>query len=151
MKMAALLREKKEELRGDWILKNSSYEKYACDILEFECQTKRYWDAIFNDIHIEIKKGKSIWLDEVRYSEILLEINEEARIDTLTIFLIPSTDKTYIKNICLVNTKKIIEFMNINHEWATILINRKKSVKRCLNCQQSMTIRDLKIISDFII
>ena len=60
------------KLNGPWISKNSGYEKEACLNLGFNCETKRYWDCEYVGSYIEIKKGKSIWLDEVRYCEIFM-------------------------------------------------------------------------------
>ena len=142
------------ELNGEWISKNSGYEKEACISLGFNCEKKRYWDCEYNGLYIELKKGKSIWLDEVRYCEIFMSDkidNEECKKETITMFLIPSKDKTKIKNIILIDTKKIIHFLKINTEWAERLLNRKKEVNRSLNCQQNMTINDLKSIADYII
>ena len=87
---------KMEDLRGSWISKNSGYENDLCIILGFNCQKERYWDCEYNDLYIEIKKGKSIWLDEVRYSEIFMGINDKCKQKTITIFLIPSKDKNKI-------------------------------------------------------
>lgn len=148
------LQEKKKELKGDWISKNSGYENEACINLGFNCETKRYWDSEYNGLYIEIKKGKSIWLDEVRYCEIFTsdEIeNEECKKETITMFLIPSKDKQRIENIILIDTVKLIQYLNINAEWAERLLIRKKETVRSLNCQQSMTIKDLKSIADYII
>jgi hypothetical protein len=148
------LQEKIKELNGEWISKNSGYEKEACINLGFTCETKRYWDCIFKGQYIEIKKGKSIWLDEVRYSEILMSSktdNEECKKETITMFLIPSKDKNKIDNIILIDTSKLIEFMNIDIKWAEMLLSRHKNIKRSLNCQQSMTVKDLKKIADYII
>ena len=69
------LQTKINELNGAWISKNSGYEKEACIKLGFKCETKRYWDCEYNGSYIEIKKGKSIWLDEVRYCEIFMSDN----------------------------------------------------------------------------
>jgi hypothetical protein len=148
------LQEKKKELLGDWISKNSGYENEACINLGFNCETKRYWDSEYNGLYIEIKKGKSIWLDEVRYCEIFMSDkseNEECKKETITMFLIPSKDKQRIENIILIDTVKLIQYLNINTEWAERLLIRKKETARSLNCQQSMTIKDLKSIADYII
>jgi len=70
--------------------------------LGFNYETKRYWDCEFNGSYIEIKKGRSIWLDEVRYSEIVLsdEVdNLECKEETITMFLIPSNDKEKIDKL----------------------------------------------------
>ncbi len=148
------LQEKKKELEGGWVSKNSGYENEACINLGFNCEKKRYWDSEYKGLYIEIKKGKSIWLDEVRYCEIFMSDkidNEECKKETITMFLIPSKDKKRIENIILIDTRKIIQFLNINTEWAERLLFRKNEIVRNLNCQQSMTIKDLKLIADYII
>ena len=66
-------------------------------------------------------------------------------------FLIPSKDKNRIENIILMDTQKIITFLKIDIEWAERLLIRNKETIRSLNCQQSMTIKDLKSIADYII
>ena len=132
------LQERIKFLKGDWIRKNSGYDEEACINLGFNCQTKRYWDCEYNGLYIEIKKGKSIWLDEVRYSEIYMKDNDECKKKTITIFLIPSKDKNKIENIIIIDTQKIIDFLQINTEWAKNLLSRRKIIRRSLNCQQSM-------------
>jgi len=153
-KLNHYLQYKIKELNGEWISKNSGYEKEACINLGFKCDTKRYWDCEYNGLYIELKKGKSIWLDEVRYCEIFMSDkidNEECKKETITIFMIPSKDKNKIENIIIIDTQKLIPFMKINTEWAEILLTRHKKTTRSLNCQQSMTIKDLKLIADYII
>jgi len=145
------LQERIKFLKGDWIRKNSGYDEEACINLGFNCQTKRYWDCEYNGLYIEIKKGKSIWLDEVRYSEIYMKDNDECKKKTITIFLIPSKDKNKIENIIIIDTQKIIDFLQINTEWAKNLLSRRKIIRRSLNCQQSMTIKDAKSIADYIV
>lgn len=153
-KLNSYLQDKINDLNGEWIKKNSGYEKEACINLGFNCQKKRYWDCEYDGLYIEIKKGKSIWLDEVRYCEIFMSDkmdNEECKKETITIFLIPSKDKNRIENIIVVDTRKLIHFLKINTEWAERLLNRKKETTRSLNCQQSMTVNDLKLFADYII
>ena len=151
LRLNNFLKNKINELNGDWISKNSGYEKEACNNLGFNCETKRYWDCEYNGLYIEIKKGKSIWLDEVRYSEILTNANIDSRKETITMFIIPSKDKKKVDNIYLIDTKKLIIFMKITNEWAINLLDRHKKTTRSLNCQQSMTIKDLKQIADYTI
>ena len=148
------LRNSVKRLSGEWIKRNSNYEHDACLDLGFKSETKRYWDCEFNGTYIEIKKGKSIWLDEVRYSEIFLSDemdNPDCRIDTITMFLIPSKCKEFIEKILLVDTKRIISFMKIDREWGSNLLERRKKTTRSLNCQQSMTVRDVESIANHII
>lgn len=153
-RLNSYLEDKIKSLNGKWISKNSGYEKEACLNLGFNCDTKRYWDCEYEKLYIEIKKGKSIWLDEVRYCEIFMSDkidNDECKKETITMFLIPSNDKNRIENIILIDTLKLIQFLKINIEWAESLLIRKNKITRSLNCQQSMTIKDLKSIADHII
>ena len=148
------LQTKINELNGAWISKNSGYEKEACLNLGFNCETKRYWDCEYNGLYIEIKKGKSIWLDEVRYCEIFMSDkidNDECKKKTITMFLIPTKDKKKIEKIYIIDTQKLIDFLKINKEWAESLLSRHKQTTRSLNCQQSMTIKDLRLIADYTI
>tara|TARA_B100000900_G_scaffold1707_1_gene1499 strand:- start:2544 stop:3041 length:498 start_codon:yes stop_codon:yes gene_type:complete len=151
--LAEHLESKIGQLNGSWISKNSSYEDNACIQLDFECQKKRYWDCLYKDTYIEIKKGKSIWLDEVRYCEILLsdtiQNNDDCKQDIITIFIVPTKDKQNIQKIYIIDTKKIIEYLRLTREWATCLLSRVQNINRSLNCQQSMTLTDLKKIADY--
>ena len=129
------LQTKINELNGTWISKNSGYEKEACLNLGFNCETKRYWDCEYNGSYIEIKKGKSIWLDEVRYCEILMSDNidnDECKKKTITMFLIPTKDKNKIEKIYIIDTQKLIDFMKIDKVWAEILLSRHKQTTRSL-------------------
>lgn len=148
------LNKKIQQLSGLWIKKNSGYEKEACVNLGFTCDKKRYWDAVFNEKYIEIKKGKSIWLNEVRYCELYMNDlidNIDAKQETITIFMIPNKAKNKIEKIYIIDTKKIIKFLKITPHWAKILLSRKNIINRSLNCQQSMTLKDLDKIADYII
>ena len=148
------LQTKINELNGAWISKNSGYEKEACLNLGFNCETKRYWDCEYDGSYIEIKKGKSIWLDEVRYCEIFMSDNidnDECKKKTITMFLIPTKDKKKVDKIYIIDTQKLIDFMKIDKVWAERLLSRHKQTTRSLNCQQSMTIKDLRLIADYTI
>ncbi len=39
--------------------------------------------------------------------------------------------------------------MKLTPEWAESLLSRRKQITRSLNCQKSMTIKDLKNIADY--
>ena len=142
---------KMEELRGSWISKNSGYENDLCIILGFNCQKERYWDCEYNDLYIEIKKGKSIWLDEVRYSEIFMGINDKCKQKTITIFLIPSKDKNKIENIIIVDSQKLIDYLKIDAKSAEFLLTRHEIINRTLNCQQSVSLGDARSMADYIV
>jgi len=145
------LENKKDSLIGEWIKNNSSYDSYICDILNMEKDTGRYWDAIWNNQEIEFKKGNSIWLDLVRYSEILLQSNADASKDTLTLFFIPNKTKDKIEEIICVVTKKLIEYIKLDQEKAKQLILLNKNVPRSLNAQASLTKKDIRNIATFIV
>ena len=66
-------------------------------------------------------------------------------------FLIPTKDKKKIEKIYIIDTQKLIDFLKINKEWAESLLSRRKQVTRSLNSQQSMTIKDLRLIADYTI
>ena len=54
-------------LSGEWIKRNSGYEAGLCSEIGWKLEENRYFDAKYKDLNIEIKKGRSIWLDLVRY------------------------------------------------------------------------------------
>ena len=62
------------KLKGKFIFKKNAYEKELCEIMGWDCEDNRYWDAKYSigneTIHIEIKKGQNgMWFDLVRYAE----------------------------------------------------------------------------------
>ena len=111
------------------------------------------------DIYIDVKKGNSIILDEIKYSEIylatinddhackLIDNLEDCNRETVTMFVVPSKDKKRVENIYLLHTKDLIEnHLKLNPTWAVTLLERRKETKRSFACQQSMTVNDLKAI-----
>ena len=141
----------KENLIGDWIKNNSSYDGDICKILSMKEDTVRYWDARWFETYIEFKKGKSIWLDLVRYSEILLKVNSDASKETFSLFFIPNDFRDKINEIIGVKTNNIIKKIGLSENVANQLIDLKKIVPRSLNAQASLTVKDIKTISDFIV
>lgn len=143
-------------LVGDFVKKNNAYDKFICQILDkLTTDTERYWDSHgqFNGetLYIEFKKGNSIWLDLVRYSEIKLAKNEEAKKETITLFFIPNHTKTEIEQIIGLKTSRLIDKLRFSDEQADKLLQLKEIVPRSLNAQASLTVNDIKEISDFII
>lgn len=141
-------------LNGDFVKKNSGYDSAICDVLpDFIAQTSRYWDAYWNkeNVYIEFKKGKSIWLDLVRYSEIKMEINDDAKTPTITLFFIPDNNKTCIELIIGIETKRLIESLQLSDQDAEYVIMLKEKVPRSLNAQASLTVNDVREIADFIV
>lgn len=142
---------KKNKLKWGFLLNNSSYDWDICDILGMQEDTVRYWDAKWNWLYLEFKKWKSIWLDLVRYSEILIWINDLANNKTFTLFFIPDSEKKYINEIIWVSTDKLIIKLELNINKAKVLIELKSNLPRSLNAQASLTVNDIREISDFIV
>lgn len=153
-KLEKFLKENISLLVGNFVSKNSGYDNDICNILpNFNENTKRYWDANWEEenMFIEFKKGRSIWLDLVRYSEVLLKINSESKIETFTLFFIPNKERTEISEIIGLSTLRLIEKLNLNETDVEKLLNLNKSLPRSLNAQASLTVKDIKKISEFII
>jgi len=131
-------------ITGDWIKMNSSYESGLCGVLGWSVDTNRYFDATYNNIKIEIKKGRSIWLDLVRYSEIILGVGES---NTITAFFIPSRERDKIDTLYLIETKDLINILNLDKDIADFLMSLQKRVPRSLNVQASLTIKDVARIA----
>lgn len=136
-------------LEGDWLRKDSGYEKDICRILAMQPSQCRYWDATWHQHRVEFKKGRSIWLDLVRYSEILLGSNEDARRDTICLFFIPNKVKSQIDEIICVETHTLIKAVGLTNPQAEALVQLMKAVPRSLNAQSSLTINDVREIKVF--
>ena len=141
----------KSRLSGGWVQNNSSYDGDICSILGMSENTVRYWDAIWGDLHIEFKKGNSIWLDLVRYSEILCKANQDAAIKTFTLFFIPNKERECIQEVIGVKTDDIIGKVGLTQAIAKELISLKEIVPRSLNAQASLTKNDVKKLATFIV
>ena len=141
----------KSRLEGNWILNNSGYEDDICRLLEMKREGSRYYDASWQSYFIEFKKGKSIWLDLVRYSEIVLKANNDSLKETITLFFPNSRDWKRIENIFAVETKKIIKEMALDEEIANTIVKLKDHIPRSLNAQASLTLKDVKRLAEFVI
>ena len=107
----------------------------------------RNYDATWGPYFIEFKKGKSVWLDLVRYSETLLKTNEDSMKETVTAFFVPSKDKMKIEEIILVETSSIVNALSLDKETAEIISSLNDKLPRSLNAQASLTLGDLRNIS----
>lgn len=137
----------KGKLTGEWIRKNSSYDVYICVILGMNPRESRYWDAEWNGLKLEFKKGKSIWVDLVRYSEIFLGLAPKAAMEAVTLFFIPGASKDRIEEIIGVETKALMEKFGLTEEGARALIQLNEVVPRQLNAQASLTVNDVREVS----
>ena len=141
----------KRGLKGAWVGKRAGYDGYICKALKMKLNKGRYWDAEWNGGFLEFKKGKSIWLDLVRYSEILLGVSPEASAATLTVFFVPTKYRDRIDEIIVVDTKRLIEKLRLTEDMACGLIELNKQVPRSLNAQASLTLNDVKGISRYVV
>ena len=154
LKLENLLKHYIRDLNGAFVSKNSGYDGDICNIIqEFTETTTRYWDCVWEseNLYIEFKKGKSIWLDLVRYSEIVLNKNTDARKDTFTLFFIPNNDRSKIVEIIGVETNRIIDKVKLDEKDANQLLDLNDNVPRSFNAQASLTVKDIKDISNFIV
>lgn len=147
--LRTFLVERLPHLEGEWVAKRSSYEPGLCDALGVRLTRGRYCDAEWCGYWLEFKKGTSIWLDLVRYSEMLLGENEEAKMKTHCLFLVPDTARTRIREIMCVESSRIIEFLHLTPEWGRSLLALQRLVPRQLNAQASLTLSDVRRIRLF--
>ena len=141
------LEEQLPRLRGEWVAKNSGYERGLCEVIGWKCEHNRYWDAVFGNSRIEIKKGRSVWLDLVRYSELL--VSTKGELSTATVFFIPDEEKLRIVRVLGVRTAALIDKLHLGTDGAAHLLALKETVPRSLNAQASLTIKDISGFCDF--
>jgi hypothetical protein len=144
-----LLTTYKSYLVWDFLFKKDNYDMDICKVLGMEKDTCRYWDALWGDYYIEFKKWKSIWLDLVRYSEIIVWHVPDAQRDTVTLFFIPDKERTQIDVIYGIKTSRLIDALGLTADMAHTLINLNISMPRSLNAQASLTVSDIRKIADF--
>lgn len=136
-------------MHGDYVVKMNSYEKDFCSLMGWECVDHRYYDCVANGMCIEMKKGTGMmWFDMVRYSEIFLKQGTQ---NTLTLFIQYDKTKKRVNEIYVIDTDKIVKFLQIDKETAEFAIEAYKKQKRGLNMQASMSKKDMRLISSYII
>jgi hypothetical protein len=138
-------------LQGEWVAKKSAYEHGLCYALEMKEEKGRYWDARWGEYRIEFKKGTSIWLDLVRYSEVFLQVTPEASQKTVCLFLVPDGQRKQIVEIICVDSSKIIQKLGLSEDIACFLRGLNKTVPRSLNAQASLTLSDVRQINTFLV
>lgn len=147
--LEGLVEERLHLLRGPWVGRNSGYELDLAQALGMTYATSRYWDATWKDHLIEFKKGRSIWLDLVRYSEILLKTSADSARETTSLFFIPSANKDSVVEVLGADTSRLIDRLGITDDDARTLIELRNRVPRSLNAQASLTVSDIRAISAF--
>lgn len=146
----------KPRLAGDWVNKNSGYEEELAALLDAVPDTSRYWDANWRTLPLEFKKGRSIWLDLVRYSEIQIKTDAESSRDTVTLFFLPNKGpyRDRIHEIVCVETSQLVTHLAMTNEEAKFLIglsSKLRSSKHSLNAQASLSVRVAKEIASFVV
>ena len=136
-------------LEGDWVQSNSGYENDICRVLGMQPEKGRHWDAAWKGHCIEFKKGRSIWLDLVRYSEALLKVNDDARRETICLFFVPNKERSRIEEVICVKSNALIEAVGLTQPQAKSLLQIMEAVPRSLNAQASLTVKDVKRIKAF--
>lgn len=126
---------------GDWILPKNNYENDFSKLLRWTSQKGRYADATNGAFHIEYKKGQSsMWFDMVRYAEIYKGIGTQ---NTVTLFFRYDKHEKCVKDICIIETKEILTFMDMNDDLAEFCIELHKNARRGINMQISATYKDM--------
>jgi hypothetical protein len=137
------------DLRGEWVRKKSAYEGDICRALMMNEERSRYWDAKWSGLLLEFKKGTSIWLDLVRYSEVMLKLNKNACREVFSLFFIPDKSKERIIEVICVETCTIIANLKLNEEYARALVQLNEHVPHSLNAQASLTVADVRKLKVF--
>lgn len=138
-------------LHGSWVNINSGYERALAQTLGMQVSASRYWDATWDGRPIEFKKGRSIWLDLVRYSEVLLARDAATIGSVRTLFFEPTSDRLRIKRVACVESEDLIAALALNRSDAERLIELKDRLPRSLNAQASMTWSDVLAAASFVV
>jgi hypothetical protein len=133
-------------LQGDWVSGKRKYERFFASVIDATWQEARYWDCIWQGIHLELKLG-SVWLDLVRYSEYLFKIKTETNTEVVTLSMRYRQQR--ITDIYAVTTEKLIKTLNLTKQAAKDLIRIQGEVPRSLNAQASLTEKDISKIAEF--
>jgi len=136
-------------MEGDFVVKESHYEKELCDIVQWECFDSRYYDAYDGKTYIEIKKGQSMmWFNMIRYAEIFVKIGTQ---NTITLFVKYNKKKKRVDEIFIMDTKRILNHLNMTPTKAACCIILNKDSKRSLHMQAGATANDMREMSSMIV
>ena len=133
-------------LQGGWVSGKRKYESFFASAIGATFQEGRYWDCIWQAIHLELKMG-NVWLDLVRYSEYVLKQTPDSHIPVVTLFMRYKQQR--ITDIYAVSTDNLIRALNISTQTAKDLLRIKDEVPRSLNAQASLTEGDIRKIAEF--
>jgi hypothetical protein len=118
----------------------------ACDALGFMNDGNRYGDGWFHNTPIELKKGRSIWIDLVRCSEQQLGVTAAASRSTPTLFLLPGTGHRLdtIVEASVLTTPDLLAFLRLDDTRAHVLCDLAEHVPNSLNAQASLGLGDIR-------
>jgi hypothetical protein len=149
-----------EELIGDWVKARSGYEKECAKAMgakytggdsEHDCTFSKDESDPFK-LELKKSKGGGNWLDLIRYSRKILEI-ENTNLDesqVVTLFFRYEFDR--ITDVYVVEFDKPIKKLNLTKEDAEYFVNFHKRVKEAKgrnvqhNFQRQLTLGDVKEI-----
>jgi hypothetical protein len=137
----------KADLKGYWILDYCPYKENVCNILKMRRRKSGYWDAEWKGLFLEFEKGRSIQLDLLRYSKALLKLEPDSSVSVLTAFLIPTQRRERIEQIIVVDTRRLLQKLNLKADVAKGLIALNKRIDGKLNAHANLTLKDVKKIS----
>ena len=137
----------KADLKGYWILDYSPYKENICNILKMRHKKSGYWDAEWKGLFLEFEKGRNIRLDLLRYSKALLKLDPDSSIPALTAFFVPTQRRERIEQIVVVDTRRLLQKLDLNEDIAKGLIALNKRIGGKLNAQANLTLKDVKKIS----
>ena len=107
----------------------------------------RYWDCVWKDWRIEVKKGQ-ILLDLVRYSEMFLKKTPESQQEVVTLFLFGK--QSIVTDIYGVFTEALIHALRLTKEIATDLLRiRNQVVGRQLWALTKLHPRQIRRVASF--
>jgi hypothetical protein len=133
-------------LKGAWVSGRSKYEAPFAHAIEADLETGRYWDCVWQGLHLELKKG-NIWLDLVRYSEYVLKTTPESQVPVVTVFMLYK-DET-ITDLIGTTTDAIVRELRLSERSAADLLRIATEVPRALNAQASLSPKDVMRIAKF--
>jgi hypothetical protein len=137
--------EEATNLEGEWVKKDSGYEREFADRIGAELNRTRFWDCVWKGLNLELKKGKNgAWLDLVRYS---LYMQEPANEPVLALFLFYKGTK--ITLIFGATTRSLIEALRLDEKKANTILELNNGSLHPLNVQLRLGRVDVQNIAEF--
>lgn len=148
--LSTVLTDRFGALEGDWVTKNSGYEGALAGALGWQAEPSRYWDARTpSGVLVEFKKGRSIWLDLVRFAEVILSNDGDANQPTVTLFFVPERhrsrhERRKIVEVLGLPTRNVIDALKLSVDEAHSLVALHRKLPRAFNAQARFTLSDVR-------